>query len=207
MIATRGGIGTAKVVQVLDFLAGIVGVNGVHTERTSEAQRNALRVVHSQHSVRVAVLAFAVAPRRPHLRGVFSPASFVPPWPPLHWLSRRCGRVLLLRQRVLRGLSSLTSTVSMTVPTTPPPAWARLLQVSCFLTPSITFLFQSRSFTKYRFSGLLHRGACCRESARVRETGRLQRLRLFPRSYARGHRRALLHALLFEEDLGTEVVF
>ena len=29
MIATCGGIGTAKVVQVLDFLAGIVGVNGV----------------------------------------------------------------------------------------------------------------------------------------------------------------------------------
>ena len=32
-----------------------------HTERTSEAQRNALRVVHSQHSVRVAVLAIAVS--------------------------------------------------------------------------------------------------------------------------------------------------
>ena len=29
MIATCGGIGTAKVVQVLDFLAGIVGVNAV----------------------------------------------------------------------------------------------------------------------------------------------------------------------------------
>ena len=29
MIATCGGIGTAKVVQVLDFPAGIVGVNGV----------------------------------------------------------------------------------------------------------------------------------------------------------------------------------
>ena len=29
MIATCGGIGTAKVVQVLDFTAGIVGVNGV----------------------------------------------------------------------------------------------------------------------------------------------------------------------------------
>ena len=29
MIATYGGIGTAKVVQVLDFPAGIVGVNGV----------------------------------------------------------------------------------------------------------------------------------------------------------------------------------
>ena len=29
MIATCGGIGSAKVVQVLDFLAGIVGVNGV----------------------------------------------------------------------------------------------------------------------------------------------------------------------------------
>ena len=29
MIATSGGIGTAKVVQVLDFPAGIVGVNGV----------------------------------------------------------------------------------------------------------------------------------------------------------------------------------
>ena len=29
MIATCGGIGTAKVVQVLDFLAGIVSVNGV----------------------------------------------------------------------------------------------------------------------------------------------------------------------------------
>ena len=29
MIATSGGIGTAKVVQVLDFLAGIVGANGV----------------------------------------------------------------------------------------------------------------------------------------------------------------------------------
>ena len=29
MIATCGGIGTAKVVQVLEFLAGIVGVNGV----------------------------------------------------------------------------------------------------------------------------------------------------------------------------------
>ena len=29
MIATCGGIGTAKVVQVLDFFAGIVGVNGV----------------------------------------------------------------------------------------------------------------------------------------------------------------------------------
>ena len=29
MIATCGGIGSAKVVQVLDFLAVIVGVNGV----------------------------------------------------------------------------------------------------------------------------------------------------------------------------------
>ena len=29
MIATCGGIGTAKVVQVLDLLDGIVGVNGV----------------------------------------------------------------------------------------------------------------------------------------------------------------------------------
>ena len=29
MIATCGGIGTEKVVQVLDFPAGIVGVNGV----------------------------------------------------------------------------------------------------------------------------------------------------------------------------------
>ena len=29
MIATCGGIGSAKVVQVLDFPAGIVGVNGV----------------------------------------------------------------------------------------------------------------------------------------------------------------------------------
>ena len=29
MIATCGGIGTAKVVQVLDFTAGIVGMNGV----------------------------------------------------------------------------------------------------------------------------------------------------------------------------------
>ena len=29
MIATCGGIGTAKVMQVLDFPAGIVGVNGV----------------------------------------------------------------------------------------------------------------------------------------------------------------------------------
>ena len=29
MIATYGGIGTAQVVQVLDFPAGIVGVNGV----------------------------------------------------------------------------------------------------------------------------------------------------------------------------------
>ena len=29
MIATCGGIGTAKVVQVLDFPAGLVGVNGV----------------------------------------------------------------------------------------------------------------------------------------------------------------------------------
>ena len=29
MIATCGGFGTAKVVQVLDFLAGIVEVNGV----------------------------------------------------------------------------------------------------------------------------------------------------------------------------------
>ena len=29
MVATCGGIGTDKVVQVLDFPAGIVGVNGV----------------------------------------------------------------------------------------------------------------------------------------------------------------------------------
>ena len=50
MIATCGGIGTAKVVQVLDFPAGIVGVNGVMRFLVLEEPTSTDAPVGSKHS-------------------------------------------------------------------------------------------------------------------------------------------------------------